>query len=130
MLRSCLAGALFSCVLDYAHIWAAIRYVERNPVRAGLVMTAADYRWSSAAMHCGLRTDRLLSLLPAGSEFIADWATWLRDEYPVEIEMLRQRTHTGRPMGSPEFLTHMESILGRAVTPGKRGRKAKIVVDE
>ena len=76
-----------------------------------------------AAMPC-------TAALPSGSEFIADWAAWLRDEDPVEIEMLCQRTHTGRPMGSAEFLTHLESILGQAVTPGKRGRKAKKAVDE
>ena len=37
--------------------WAAIRYVERNPVRAGVVAVAESYSWSSAAGHCGLRVD-------------------------------------------------------------------------
>src|SRR6266446_2953558 len=41
----------FSCPLDEAHFWAAMRYVERNPVRAGLVSKAEDYPWSSAAFH-------------------------------------------------------------------------------
>jgi len=119
-----------SCVFDDVHLWTAIRYVARNPVRAGLVMTAADYRWSSAAAHGGRCTDPLRAALPADSAFIADWAAWLRGEDPVAIEMLRQRTHTGRPMGAPAFLTHLESMLGRAVTPGKRGRKANKTVDK
>ena len=123
-------GRFFSCVLDGAHLWAAMRYVERNPVRAGLVTTASEYRWSSAAAHCGLSADPLLAALPAESEFIGDWAAWLHDEDPIEIAMLRQRTHTGRPMGSPEFHTYLESLLARAVTPRKRGRKAKRQVDE
>ena len=41
-------GRFYSCVLSESHLWAAVRYVERNPVRAGIVDRAEDYRWSSA----------------------------------------------------------------------------------
>jgi len=41
----------FACVLGPSHLWAALRYVERNPVRAGMVERAADYPWSSASAH-------------------------------------------------------------------------------
>jgi len=41
----------FSSCLDDFHLWAAIRYVERNPVRAHMVDRAEDYRWSSAPAH-------------------------------------------------------------------------------
>ena len=43
----------FSCALDDAQLVVAMRYVERNPVRAGLVQLAWDYSWSSAAVHVG-----------------------------------------------------------------------------
>ena len=108
----------------------ALRYVERNPVRAGLVETASDYRWSSAAAHCGLRADPLLAQLPLEADFIPDWAVRLAVEDAVITEMVRRRTHTGRPVGSPEFLTHLETILGRAVAAGKRGPKTKRTVAE
>jgi putative transposase len=55
----------FSCPLDEPHYWAAIRYVERNPIRAGMVRRAEDYRWSSARVHCGLASSKLLTELPA-----------------------------------------------------------------
>jgi len=45
-------GRFYSCPLDDAHLWVALRYVELNPVRAGLVVTAEQWRWSSAAAHC------------------------------------------------------------------------------
>ena len=48
-------------VMDERHLWNAIRYVERNPVRARIVARAEDYRWSSAPAHCGARDDPLLS---------------------------------------------------------------------
>ena len=40
-------GRFKASVLDERHLWNAVRYVERNPVRAGLVRRAEDYRWSS-----------------------------------------------------------------------------------
>src|ERR1019366_1147458 len=43
----------FSCCLDQAHLWAALRYVERNPVRARLADEASAFKWSSAAAHTG-----------------------------------------------------------------------------
>ena len=41
-------GRFFSAPLDETYFWHAIRYVERNPVRAGLVERAEDYPWSRA----------------------------------------------------------------------------------
>jgi hypothetical protein len=41
----------FLCLPAEDHLWRALAYVERNPVRAGMVARAADYRWSSAAAH-------------------------------------------------------------------------------
>jgi putative transposase len=41
----------FACSLGVSHLWTALAYVERNPVRAGLVATGGEYRWSSAPAH-------------------------------------------------------------------------------
>jgi putative transposase len=46
-------GRFYSCPLDLPHLWAALRYTELNPVRAGMVADPAAYHWSSAAAHCG-----------------------------------------------------------------------------
>jgi putative transposase len=54
-------GRFKSIVLEEEHAWNACRYVELNPVRAGMVRRAEDYQWSSAAAHCGLRDDPLIS---------------------------------------------------------------------
>src|SRR6185312_8529253 len=43
----------YSCALDEMHLWAALRYVERNPVRAQIVVRPEEYAWSSAAAHVG-----------------------------------------------------------------------------
>jgi putative transposase len=75
-LLKAITGRFFSCVLDEEHLWAVMRYVERNPVRAGLVAAASDYRWSSASAHCRVRTDPQLVKLPIAADFIPDWAVW------------------------------------------------------
>jgi putative transposase len=45
----------YSCAMDDAHLWAALRYIERNPVRSGLRAASEDWTWSSAAVHVGLQ---------------------------------------------------------------------------
>src|SRR5438477_12199367 len=72
-------GRFFSSALDERHMWAAIRYVERNPVRAGLVQRAEEYAWSSAPAHAGLRADAILTLSPAWRAVFARvgaWSAW------------------------------------------------------
>ncbi|HOD84385.1 MAG: Transposase IS200 like protein [Planctomycetes bacterium ADurb.Bin126] len=121
-------GRFFSTPLDEGHLWSAVRYVERNPVRAGLVARAEDYPWSSAAAHCGRRRDGLLSPAfppPDWTAMIPDWSAWLGDENPTETAAIRRNTHTGRPCGTTAFIRKLESLLGRLLLPQKAGRKPK-----
>jgi putative transposase len=116
------------CAMDEAHMWNAIRYVERNPVRAHLVERAEDYLWSSAAAHCGLRSDILLTddFPPPG--IIVDWSEWLRiDHTDEDKKAIRRHLSTGRPWGAPDFLVELEAITGRQVHSRKRGRPKKTV---
>lgn len=50
-------GRFYSCILDERHVYAAVRYIENNPVRAGLVKQSEDYRWSSAKAHVKTNTE-------------------------------------------------------------------------
>jgi putative transposase len=118
-------GRFKGTVLDPPHLWNAVRYVERNPVRAGKLDCAEQYSWSSAAAHCGLRKDPLVSNdLPLLSE-ISDWSAWLAvKDLEEELRLLRERTRTGRPCGSEEFTRELEAQLGRALQPRQWGKKA------
>jgi putative transposase len=53
-------GRFTSFVMDETYLLATVRYVERNPVRAGLVMSPWDYRWSSAGGHLSGQDDALV----------------------------------------------------------------------
>lgn len=120
-------GRFFSCPLDESHLWAAIRYVERNPVRALMVHKAEEYPWSSAAAHCGLRNDPLLSPLPDPlPAIVADWSYWLEEKDDNKaLAKIRFHTRTGRPIGDKNFLTELESRLGRRVHSLPVGRPSK-----
>jgi len=115
-------GRFYSCPLDEPHLWAAVRYVERNPVRAGIVERAEQYGWSSAAAHCGFRHDALLSTDYPPSGVIPNWPEWLVDDRDEDIERIRKQTHSGRPCGSADFVEHLESLLNRLLRQRKRGR--------
>ncbi len=54
-------GRYFSSPLDEVYMWSAIRYVERNPVRANMVEKAELHPWSSASAHCGLVESDILT---------------------------------------------------------------------
>ena len=58
-------GRFFSCALDEPHLYAAMRYVEKNPVRAKMIERAEDYRWSSARAHVLGATMRYFLVLNA-----------------------------------------------------------------
>jgi putative transposase len=112
--------------MDESHMWNAIRYVERNPVRAGIVARAEEYLWSSAAAHCGLRDDILLSAEFPPEGVISDWSEWLRiDHSEEERRAIRNHLKTGLPLCSPQSLPELEAITGQNLHPQKRGRPRK-----
>ena len=116
-------GRFFSCPLDDRHTATAVRYVEMNPVRAGLVREAESYQWSSAAAHAGLRNDDVLTadvhkLVGAG-----DWRAWLREIDDDElIQRLRLNTRTGRPFGDELFVGEAERATSRVLKLRPAGR--------
>ena len=119
-------GRYFAAALDATYLWAAIHYVERNPVVAGLVTRAEDYPWSSASAHCGLRSDALLTRDPTWVEQFrcaGDWSAWLAcEEDPAERELLRRNTAKGLPCGPPEFMKLLAERTGRQIDARPHGR--------
>jgi putative transposase len=116
-------GRFITYPLDECHLYAAVRYVERNPVRAGLVTLAEDYEWSSARAHIRKETHPLLSSCPLETA-IPDWAAYLgQEDSPEDIKKIVEHEHTGRPLGSEDFVKRLEALTGRVLAPKRRGRK-------
>jgi len=96
----------FSCPLAGSHLWTALRYVEHNPVRAGIVVQPWMYRWSSTAAHLGAHDesralDRGFWREQGGAETWRDMIDCGEDE--SHVQKLRLATYAGRPLGSQQF---------------------------
>lgn len=123
-------GRYFSCPLDDEHLVAAMRYVERNPVRARMVPRAEEYPWSSAKLHCGDG--------PGVAPGLVDATTWSR-RYPPEtwrrllrdpddealLDRIRGATRTGRPLATDSMLSKLEAKLNRRLRAMPCGRPRK-----
>ncbi len=103
----------YSCPLSERHLWIALRYVEANPVRAGIATRPEQYPWSSAAVHLGERSpDR------AGVLDIEFWRrsggapTWREmhgsADGESQLNLLRRCTYAGRPFGDEDFVSRLE----------------------
>jgi putative transposase len=125
-------GRFGSYPMDDAHLMAAIRYVENNPVAAGIVARAEDWHWSSAASHvAGKRVagDRLTDVSKLGRH-VRNWRVLLRHGLGASADRaseaeIEARTRTGRPLASPEWIADAEAVMNRKLAPQKRGPKPK-----
>ncbi len=117
-------GRYYSCPLDPYHCWAALRYTELNPVRAGMVTQPDTYAWSSAAAHCGQHPDVRLEMKPWGDSWTPEtWREYLSDaSADADADVIRRNTHTGRPLGQADFVASLETTLHRRLAPAKGGR--------
>lgn len=110
----------YSTVMDETHALAAMRYVELNPVRAGLCARAEDWQWSSIHAHLEMMNDSLVDV-GATRKLVPDWAEYIEGETKAsEQDALRTHTRTGRPVGTDEFLEALEQRLGRPLRPKRR----------
>ena len=119
-------GRFFSCALDERHLYAGIRYVENNPVRALITKEAEEYPWSSAQSHIKKISDSFLSDGCYLTDEIKDWSKYLREkEEESLIKEIRKNTKTGRPCGDDKFLLKIEDMIGRRLAPLPWGRPRK-----
>jgi len=112
-----------SFVMDEQHLNATVKYVELNPVAAGLCEQPQDWRWSSVHAHLDAIDDELVSVKPMLEKF-PNWADYLGGFQSTEmLQKVRKHTRTGRPLGSGNFIETLESLTGRSLRPLKPGRK-------
>jgi putative transposase len=113
-----------------AYLLTCMRYIELNPVRAGLVARPEDYRWSSYAVNALGEENWVIS---PHEEYINLGQTrpQRREAYRAlcatavtaeALARIRTCTQSGTPMGSERFTAQIEKMLGRKVGSEKRGR--------
>lgn len=115
----------FSTIVDReAYLWAVARYIEFNPVKAGLVGRPEDYHWSSCRVNISGQSDGLVTTW-LDEKGRAAYRKFLMQQNSDTDEKIRVGTSTGRPLGSADFIVGLENTLCRKLLPGKAGRPRK-----
>jgi putative transposase len=124
-------GRFRAALIDSEHyLMACLRYIELNPVRAGVCASAEDYRWSSCAHHLGRRSDPLVidhpvfwSLGNTPFERELAYREVLRQGVPEQERLqLHDSAMKGRPLGSAGFLRRLADKTMLPLEPRPRGR--------
>lgn len=106
------------------HLLSMLRYVERNPLRAGLVKRAEEWLWSS--LRAVTKDQPPAMLHPGPVPRPANWLSLVNEpQTEAELEALRRCVRRGRPFGSPTWVSQTADRLGLAYTLRKRGRRRK-----
>jgi putative transposase len=119
-----------SLVQEENYFFACMRYIELNPIRAGMVKTAAAYRWSSYGSNASGRKSELVTphqlYLALGADdqsrrraYKALFQQRMTEETMGEI---RAAWQTGTPLGNDRFKSKIEKTLKMKVGYAKRGR--------
>ena len=124
--RSCLAQ-------DEGYLLGCMRYIELNPVRAGMVAHPAEYRWSSYRANAQGEASALLSghpvylgLGPDAAQREAAYRELFRYQLdPGLVDSIRRATNGNYALGDARFAEQISKALGRRVVPGQAGRPRK-----
>lgn len=108
--------------MDEEWLIACARYVELNPVRAGLAARPEEWRWSSARAHLGLGQDGATEAAPL-LDRVGNWRALLDGGLePAARDAIRAGERTGHALGSDAYLDRLAATTGRDPRPRPRGR--------
>lgn len=131
-------GRYKSCVVDAEnYLLICQRYIELNPVRAGIVESPADYYWSSyQANGLGKKAEMCtphplyLSLGRNTHIRLRAYRALFKSHIDDDITLIREATNKGLAIGNDRFKQEIERLSGRRVTEKKRGPKPKSESEE
>ena len=115
----------YSCPLEGQAVWTVLRYIECNPVRAGLVPEAWESGWSSAAVHCSFQP---APAFLSAREWAALWSAqrWqsvlAHGQDERQIAAIQEASRRGLPFGSDQFVKQMGHRAGRNLIARSVGR--------
>ena len=132
-------GRFRSCLLqDEVYLLCCMRYIELNPVRAGMVNHPGDYPWSSYRVNAQGEQSELIEsqdlyIKLAGNELNRQSAYRELFRHTLEpglVDQIRQSTNGNVVLGNDLFSKEISRLLGKRVTHGKPGRPANVMVNE
>ena len=116
----------FAKLREDEHFLRVCRYVERNPLRAGLVKRAQNWPWGSL-----YKRDPHCTHEPGAAELLDEWPVphprnWLarvqEAQSPAELESLRNCLKRERPYGDEAWVKKIATKVGSEQSLRPRGR--------
>jgi putative transposase len=129
-------ASMYSCyavLYPSAYLLACYRYIELNPLRAGMVQDPVEYPWSNSRWHALGQPDPIITdhalYLALGSrpqERRTVYRALCQEHLHASLlQEIRATVHQGRVLGTERFKDAIETVLARRVRPGKAGRPRK-----
>jgi len=118
-------GRFRSCLVQSSsYVLACCRYIEMNPVRAGMVAHPSMYPWSSYAENSGAAPKVLVKQHGEVSALgAAAYATMVDEALPAEfVRRIREATNGGYPLATDSDLSSLTAVTNRRIRPGRAGR--------
>ena len=117
------------------YLMACCRYVELNPVRAGMVTEPGKYRWSSYRTKVGQGNDKWLDfdsyymgLANTKRQRAKKYVEWVKGSIlEGELLLIRQSLQRGQLTGSARFVDEVEEKIKRRVEFRGQGRPGKVI---
>lgn len=118
-------GRFASFPMDEEHLLACAKFIEWSPVLRRVAKRPRDWPWSSARSHLFGRDNHVVHAKPL-LDRVDDWRAFLAAPLTEgEREAIRAHESTGRPLGSPAFVSRLEKRLGRTLARQKPGPKPR-----
>lgn len=117
---------------------ACCRYIEMNPVRAGIVKRPEEYHWSSYRTKTGLAKVEWLdedhfysSLGRSRRKRAAEYRSWIeKTSLPGEIDLIRTAAQRGQLTGDRSFIDLINKKIGMRIRNRGQGRPAKRKINQ
>ncbi len=121
----------YSTVIDGdSYLWTVSKYIENNPVRAGIVKKPEDYPYSSAKAHLLGRNDQLLKEPLLNKRELGEYRKIMKlEDDKRTLEEIRKRTRSGKPLGERGFLETLSEKTGCSLSFRPKGRPRKNISD-
>jgi putative transposase len=127
-----------SPIQEEVYLLACQRYIELNPLRAGMVAHPGEYLWSSYRANGEGEENALIQPhglyealgLEATSRQAAYRELFRYELEPGLVDQIRRATNGNFVLGSERFATEVAAVIGRRTLPGKSGRPRKVVEPE
>lgn len=105
------------------YMWAVIRYIETNPLRAGISKHPEEYIWSSAESRLLSKSNSYVKLQKYfDKNELESYRKYFYEIRPNMEAFITKQTYDGRPIGNNQFLNRIEKLVGKVLIPRPKGR--------